>query len=133
MIPGRQITITLNGELEDTVYTGQNIINNAIMTWTDLSGNNASSGLEDGERTGQDGAGGLNNYLNTGTAVIDITEPSPQKTVVTTSEIHTGTGGDGNPRVAIGEIVRYRVQIRLAEGTSNDVILWDELPDGLLS
>ena len=93
---------------------------------------NPSSGHVDGERTGQDGAGGLNDYQNTGTAVIDVTEPAPQKTVVLTSEIHTGTGADGRPRVAIGEIVRYRLEIRLAEGTSNDVILRDQLPAGLM-
>ncbi len=131
MSPGRQITINLTGELEDTVFTGQNIINNAIMTWTSLSGSNTASGLEDGERTGQDGSSGLNDYESTGTVQIDIINPIPQKLIVATSEDHT-EDISGNHRLVIGEIVRYRMEVRLAEGTNIDLILRDNLPNRLI-
>ncbi|MCD6424907.1 MAG: hypothetical protein J7L35_05335 [Anaerolineales bacterium] len=129
MVPGRQITITLSGELEETVYTGQNLINDAVATWTSRTGD-VNSGAEYGERTGQDGAGGLNNYVSTGSVTIDIVDPEPQKLIVTTSEAHTGTIGD--PRLVIGEIIRYRLEVRLAEGTTNDLILRDNLLPGMI-
>ncbi|MCK5794501.1 MAG: hypothetical protein KAH12_07330, partial [Anaerolineales bacterium] len=129
MAPGRQITITLSGELEETVYTGQNLINDAVATWTSRTGD-VNSGAETGERTGQDGSGGLNNYVNTGSIPIDIVDPEPQKLIVTTSEAHTGTIGD--PRLVIGEIIRYRLEVRLAEGTTNDLILRDNLLPGMI-
>ena len=130
MAPGRVVTITLTGELKDTVFTGQDIINDAVVTWTSMDGDQ-NSGAEDGERTGEDGATGLNDYESTGSVVIDIINPSPAKSVVTTSEDHTGTISSV-PRLVIGEIVRYRLEVRLAEGTSNDLILRDNLPAGLI-
>lgn len=130
MVPGRVVTISLTGELKITVYTGQDIDNDAVISWTSMDGDQ-NPGAEEGERTGEDGSGGLNDYVSTGSAVINIIDPSPAKSVITTSEDHTGTIS-GVPRLVIGEIVRYRLEVRLAEGTSNDLILRDNLPAGLV-
>ena len=130
MPPGRSVTVTLTGELEDTVYTGQTITNNAVMTWSSQSGDN-NSGAEYGERDGSNGIGGLNDYESIGTVDIDIYAPSPGKTVDATSEAHSGTIS-GIPRLVIGEIIRYRIEVRLAEGTNNDLILRDQLPGRLV-
>jgi LPXTG-site transpeptidase (sortase) family protein len=130
MAPGRSVTITLTGELEDTVFTGQTIINTAQMTWSSQTGDQ-SSGAEDGERDGSDGVGGLNDYQSPNSATINVIDPSPGKIIVSTSEDHTGTIS-GTPRLVIGEILRYRIEVRLAEGTSNDMILRDNLPAGLV-
>jgi fimbrial isopeptide formation D2 family protein/uncharacterized repeat protein (TIGR01451 family) len=52
------------------------------------------------------------------------------KSLVTTSEIHTGVVG-GIERVTIGEIVRYRLSAEIPEGTMTDIELRDLLPGGL--
>ena len=126
MVPGRVITVEITGVLKVTVYTGQVITNDAVATWTSMDENTSigGEGTETGERTGQ---GGVNDYENIGRETIQISEPSPGKSVVETSEIFTSTN-----QVAIGEIVRYRTEVRLAEGTSKDVILRDNIPDGLM-
>jgi len=130
MAPGRSIEITLAGELLDSVYTGQVIGNDAVVTWSSQTGDH-NSGAEDGERDGSDGLGGLNDYETTGTINVNVITPSPGKTVVSTSEAHSGTISS-IPRLVIGEILRYRIEVRLAEGTNNDLILRDELPGGLI-
>lgn len=50
--------------------------------------------------------------------------------IVDTSESHTGVTG-GIVDATIGEIVRYRVEVELAEGTYNDLTLRELLPTGL--
>ena len=80
------------------------------------------------ERTGANGPGaGLNNYATNGCAQLDIYDPTPTKSLPTSSESSTS----GNA-VAIGEIARYRVTSRLAEGTAPAFQLVDQLPAGLL-
>ncbi len=129
MAPGRSVSITLRGELRDTVYTGQVIPNNAVLSWSSQSGDQ-NSGDEYGERDGSDGVGGLNDYESTGSVNINVITPSPGKTIVATSEDHSGTISN-IPRLVIGEILRYRIEVRLAEGTNNDLILRDLLPGTL--
>jgi fimbrial isopeptide formation D2 family protein/uncharacterized repeat protein (TIGR01451 family) len=53
------------------------------------------------------------------------------KTIVSTSESHTGVGTDGVERVTIGEVVRYRIQVALPEGTHTGLMIHDVLPAGL--
>ncbi len=52
------------------------------------------------------------------------------KTVVSTSESHTGVESSVE-RVTIGEIVRYRIQVALPEGTLTDFQIRDLMPTGL--
>ena len=55
----------------------------------------------------------------------------PSKTITQTSEAHTSIVA-GTERVAIGEIVRYRLKTRLPEGSLPNLQLVDALPAGLL-
>ena len=52
------------------------------------------------------------------------------KSIIATSEAHT-TAIDGIERVTIGEIVRYRIQVALPEGSLNNLQIHDVLPGGL--
>jgi uncharacterized repeat protein (TIGR01451 family)/fimbrial isopeptide formation D2 family protein len=61
------------------------------------------------------------------------TRPTLTKSVVATSEAHTGpeTSLLGTPQVVIGEIVRYRLEVRLPEGSSPNFNVTDSLPPGM--
>ncbi|HYJ84979.1 MAG TPA: putative Ig domain-containing protein [Pyrinomonadaceae bacterium] len=61
------------------------------------------------------------------------TRPTLTKSVVATSEAHTGpeTSALGTPEVTIGEIVRYRLEVRLPEGSSPNLQITDALPAGM--
>lgn len=63
-------------------------------------------------------------------ASIVIRDGSLTKSIVSTSEAHTGVV-DGIERVTIGEIVRYRIQVELPGGTHTDLRVFDNLPSGL--
>jgi fimbrial isopeptide formation D2 family protein/uncharacterized repeat protein (TIGR01451 family) len=52
------------------------------------------------------------------------------KSVIATSEAHTGAVG-GIERLTIGEIVRYRIEVAVPEGTLTDLQIHDVLPPGL--
>ncbi|HFQ94343.1 MAG TPA: isopeptide-forming domain-containing fimbrial protein, partial [Anaerolineae bacterium] len=76
--------------------------------------------------------------LPTGTAMDGEVEdyqvqfvPRPVKALVSTSEAHTVDNGN-NTRVAIGEIVRYRLTAVVPEGTMTNFEFEDRLPGGLL-
>ncbi len=74
----------------------------------------------DNERTGADGSGGLNDYEATDPAVIRVVRPEPVKTIVATSEAHTGNPS-GTEQVAAGEIVRYHIYTTIPEATINNL------------
>lgn len=59
-----------------------------------------------------------------------IENVSVTKSVITTSEAHTGSS-DGIERLTIGEIVRYQIEVAVPEGASNDLMIYDVLPGGL--
>ena len=56
--------------------------------------------------------------------------PELTKAIATTSEAHTTFKG-GFEQVTIGEIIRYRLEVELPEGTTPSLILTDHLPAGL--
>jgi uncharacterized repeat protein (TIGR01451 family)/fimbrial isopeptide formation D2 family protein len=118
---------------------GDIITNNADVEWTSLPGdvttpqsphNSLSS-----ERTGDgaDPGGAENDYRDNASADVNIDTPLLAKFIASTSESHTGSGGDGIVRVVVGEIVRYRLQTRVPETTSPTfaVQLRDAIPAGL--
>ncbi len=66
----------------------------------------------------------------TAQAGLTVRNVSATKTIAGTSEAHTGFV-DGFERVAIGEIVRYRIEVEIPEGTLPHLTLRDRLPGGL--
>lgn len=63
--------------------------------------------------------------------------PKAEKCVTATSEPHTQPGNSLDlappqpPKVAIGEIVRYRLQVKIPEGVSTGLFITDNLPSGM--
>lgn len=62
--------------------------------------------------------------------------PKVEKCISTTSESHTQadnstTGVPQPPQVTIGEIIRYRLKVKLPEGTSPGFYITDDLPPGM--
>ena len=128
---GRSITVTMTGTLSILVRPDETIFNTAQARFTSIDGSPGTISpynTNSTERTGANGPGsGLNNYAVNGLAQIDIYDPTPTKSLPTSSESSTA----GNA-MAIGEIARYRVVSRLSEGTAPAFQLVDQLPAGLL-
>ena len=132
---GSTSEFTFNVTLDSSVAPGQILTNTANLAWTSLPGDVTAPQTPNNslsvERTGNAGGpgGGVNDYRAVGTAQVTIFS-QPTKSIVTTSEGHTGLAG-GYDRLTIGEIVRYRMVFQLAEGTAADFQLRDLLPPGL--
>ena len=63
-------------------------------------------------------------------ATIQVQNVALTKSIVSTSESHTGFVS-GIERVAVGEIVRYRLVTEIPEGTAPDLIIQDRLRGGM--
>ncbi len=75
------------------------------------------------------------NFLDSGgpltdTADVTVANATSSKIFMLTSEAHT-SDASVPPRVAIGEIVRYRLVVRLPEGTATNFQMQDLLPAGM--
>ena len=128
----RTITITIHGKLPAAVsglVTPGDVINNtAAALWSSLDGDfstpRSTYNPNSVERTG---AGGINDYRATASADLRVAGVGIDKSVVATSESAT-TNAD---RVVVGEIVRYRLEAVVPEGTSTSLVLQDQIPAGL--
>ena len=114
------IVITYDLQLDTAITLNQGIINTAtLFNYGAISG-------------GPDFTNPLD-IIDTATV-----EPvaAPTKSIVTTSETFTseaGVGTNGNPRLtAVGEIVRFRIEQGVPEGTVTNFRLHDVLPAGLI-
>ncbi len=125
----RTVTIVLNGTLTNNVQSGQVINNTATTQWTSLSGDPGQRSTYNANAIERTGSGGVNNYTASSTAALTVFTSAPEKSIVGTSESHTGCTGSGTciERVALGEIVRYRLTMRLAEGTTPKLQLSDQI------
>jgi LPXTG-site transpeptidase (sortase) family protein len=128
----RTITLRITGVLSILVEPGI-ITNSAVATWTSMDGDLGVRSTYNADSRERTGAGPVppNDYRDTGPAVINI-NAGPAKSIVVTSEAHTGIEPGGDALLAIGEIVRYRMSVSLPEGTATNLQLRDTLPQGLL-
>ncbi|MBK7601249.1 MAG: DUF11 domain-containing protein [Acidobacteria bacterium] len=122
----RTITITVSGVLAQTVMPGQSFPNTATTRWSSLDGTPGQRSLHNVDAIERDGSGGVNDYISTGTATVNIFPTDPTKSIARSSEAHTA-----DPNLAIGEIVRYRLRIRLPEGSTTNLQFKDNIPAGL--
>ncbi len=134
--PGQSCTVTFQATVNYSAAPGQIITNTAISRWTSLSGDvndRSSFNADSDERTGADGVGGaLNDYASQSAVNLTINSVQPQKSLVATSESHTNIPPSTTiPRVAVAEIVRYRIVVQLPEGASANFQIRDNLPGGL--
>ena len=143
----RQIVLTITGTISYSVSPSQAIPNTALVRWTSLNGDYTTPNITPGhlvprstynsasvERTGAGGVGGggtPNDYAKNATATFTVNTGSLTKLILATSEGDT-PDTPSPAKVAIGEIVRYRTEIAVPEGTSPGVQIRDLLPAGLL-
>ncbi|MDX1804466.1 MAG: isopeptide-forming domain-containing fimbrial protein, partial [Alcanivorax sp.] len=121
MAKGDVVTVAYQVKVQDTVSPGQILQNTAQAAWTSLAGANSN------ERTGADGAGGLNDYVNS--ATVDV--GAPDNTALTKTRL-TDSFGAGDSDVRVGDRIDYQLKIDLEDGTYNQVQLADSLPAGLV-
>jgi fimbrial isopeptide formation D2 family protein/uncharacterized repeat protein (TIGR01451 family) len=112
------IVITYDLEATIDVEPGETITNTALID---------EFGAVDG---GNDHTAGSNSSEWTDDASVTTTDLVPVKSLVSTSESHTGVVS-GRERLTIGEIVRYRLVVEIPEGTLTNFQLQDRLPGGL--
>ncbi|MBI5964972.1 MAG: hypothetical protein HY863_15950, partial [Chloroflexi bacterium] len=140
-----QVTVSYQATLLNTVIPGEALVNAANIIYTSLPGTNGTlgnptgtntpgiPGANDGERIGS-GVPVQNDYFDSSTAQVNVTQTLPVKSIVSTTQAHTSETGDGsvgNERdLAIGEIIRYRLTVTIPEGTIPDLQLRDTLPAG---
>jgi uncharacterized repeat protein (TIGR01451 family)/fimbrial isopeptide formation D2 family protein len=122
----RTITIRVRGTLANTVMPRDTFLNTATTRWSSLDGTPGQRSTYNTSSTERDGSGGTNDYVSTGTATINIFPTNPIKTTASSSESQT-TGA----ALAVGEIARYRLRVRVPEGAPKNFILRDNLPAGL--
>jgi len=135
--PANTSTITLQATIDNTVTPKEVLTNTATVKYSSLPGAVASTQSTHHtlatERTGNtsDLGGSANNYTTTGSATETILGTAPVKSIVSTSEAHTSLV-TGTERVAIGEIVRYRLVTLIPEGSLGpSTILRDQVPNGM--
>jgi len=121
---GDVVVLLVSGTLNDTVVAGQTVLNTVDVTYTSLPGeqgtNDAtpgSSGAPDGERDGS-GTPAENDYIATDDESFDV--PGG----LTLDKLAT-------PSATIGDTVTYALTLTLIEGTTNNVVIVDTLPDNL--
>ena len=103
--------IIVNCNVAATVEPSTSFLNTATVLWASQPGANDFPPLTDD-------------------ATVSINDVGLQKSFVTSSE--PGTSNAANPpRVTVGEIVRYRLALRIPEGQITDLSLRDSLPGGL--
>jgi fimbrial isopeptide formation D2 family protein/uncharacterized repeat protein (TIGR01451 family) len=135
---GQSFSFTYTGVVLTAVQPGTTLTNTANVTYTGLPGTGTpngtggnttgsttpgGSGAENGER---DGSGGVNNYSKNASESVVSQALGPIKSTRLTSEAHTSGNG-----VAIGEIVRFRLQTSIPQGTIGNTSFVDNLPTGL--
>ncbi|MEM7405851.1 MAG: DUF4347 domain-containing protein [Pseudomonadota bacterium] len=130
---GATSTITFQATVDNTVTPGQVLPSDANVTWSTLTGVGTNVNLSthntlSDERTGNTGdeGGALNDLSATDPAPLTIQPLDPVVSLVNTSE--SGTAGSD---LAVGEIARVRVELRLGELTANNLELRANLPAGL--
>ena len=129
---GQTSTITFQVTLDSGAPAGGTIINTAEVEWTSLPGSPTNTAYNPlgVERTGNstDPGGTANTYTDTDSAVLDISDPTSLKEVLSTSHPGTGNGADTEPDLTIGEEVTYRLTFTFPEGITTNVRIVDLLP-----
>ncbi len=124
--PGGSCQITYQATVDQSVAPGQALPNTAVSEWTSLSGAPGQISVHNGDSTERDGSGGVNDYTGSDGALVTVRNVAGAKSLAETSEAST-SGAD----VAVGEIVRFRLEVELPESTVTDLRLRDLLPAGL--
>ena len=130
ILTGDAVTIEVTGTLTLDTSPGTIIDNQVDIDWSSIDGDATDSPHVTGTDRERDGSGGIDDYNASATAEFQVDDPGLNKSIVATSQDHTGVVGPAE-RVVVGEIVRYRLEIQLPESTMLDLQIRDRLPSGL--
>ena len=134
---GESLTLSYSGVLLAALQPGTRLTNEASIRYSSLPGERGTtvnptgssipgdSGAATGERNGSGGFIAPNNYFNASSVAVESLGFTAQKTVRLSSEDSTQVDN-----VAIGEIVRFRLQAQLPEGSISTLQFVDDLPAG---
>jgi len=112
---GEVVVLEYQATLAPGVQPSEMLNNTATVTWDSIAG------ADPDQRTNND----------SDSHSILVTQPGLAKVVFDTSETSTGSGEFGAPDdLTIGELVTYRFTTVFAEGTSDAVVVTDQLPTG---
>jgi fimbrial isopeptide formation D2 family protein/uncharacterized repeat protein (TIGR01451 family) len=125
---GSTSVIELTVNVAGSANPGQTIPNRVDIVWTSMLGDQRTTPRSSYNSAAieRNGSGGVDDYARNVTTNVTTVAPTPNKLLVTTSESHTS-----GSQVAIGEIVRFRLEMRLAEGVNTNFRLRDLVPNGL--
>jgi fimbrial isopeptide formation D2 family protein/uncharacterized repeat protein (TIGR01451 family) len=132
---GASAVITFDVVLDITVNPEELLTNTGCVTWTSLPGNVTtpqSSNPVSTERTGNPAnpGGAANDYNGCDAGIILTPTFTSIKTVIDSSEPTTGFG-QFDPAIVdltIGETVTFAIVIDFIDGTTNNVVVTDNLP-----
>ncbi len=142
LAPGQTATFTFQATVPLLVSAGDAPAVTGTVRYSSLPGTTNTDispfvALGDGER---DGTGGVNDYVATDRGNVTVPIDAPLLRIVGSSEAATtpaagAVEASDNPRtdtrVAVGEIVRYRMVVQLPESTTPDVRITPRIPPGL--
>ncbi len=113
------IVYTYKVKVLDSVSVLENLTNSIVLDWT------SADGIVAGERDGSDGSGGLNDYRDTDSTMVQIPDDN------TLSVEITDTFNSGVNDLRIGDLVTFELKVNLQEGTTGDLVVNSVLPEGL--
>jgi uncharacterized repeat protein (TIGR01451 family) len=127
---GEVCEISYSAETQASVLPGQAVPNTATVDYDSLPGN----GTDPNVTGSPPGAAGSYNVQDTGDVTIQA--PVLELAIDSTSLTHTPDGGAGtaagDPRLlSVDEVIRYRIEVRLPEGSAPDFTINSLLPPGL--
>ncbi|TVS15986.1 MAG: isopeptide-forming domain-containing fimbrial protein, partial [Planctomycetaceae bacterium] len=115
LAPGGSIEVSYQATIDPNTGFGTSVTNSAEAAMTSLP---PDSENVDNRRTGE---GGVNDLFGSDTAPLTTARPTLVKSVVTPQS-----------RYAIGDVIHYRLEEGVPVGTTNDLVVFDDLPDGVI-
>lgn len=134
---GQTITITVTAETNATVAGVTSFDSDAVVSWSSIDSLTNADGERDAhERDGRDGEGTattpLNNYVTSDGALVNVAGEyilSRVGGLADTDAPASDTSADPQD-VAVGEIVRFRLVMRVPEGNIDNLNITPNLPPG---
>jgi fimbrial isopeptide formation D2 family protein/uncharacterized repeat protein (TIGR01451 family) len=123
---GQTSTFTFQTTIDTGAGIGDTLTNAGTATWHSIAGALADPSTLSTVDTERTGAGGINDYTNTGNG--DVTIPIQAPTLALEDSSESATAGSD---VAVGEVVRYRFTMRIPESTTADFRVEPNIPAGL--
>ncbi|WP_164868360.1 DUF4347 domain-containing protein [Hydrogenophaga sp. NH-16] len=136
LLDGQSLTITVTASTNATVAGVTSFDSDAVVRWSSIDSASNNDGVRDGnERDGSDGEGPdattLNNYVASDGAPVNVAGEYILSRVggLADTAAPGDTAADAQD-VAVGEIVRFRLVMRVPEGNIDNLNITPNLPPG---